>query len=293
MGQMAELENTASRKVRLYIFIDALGWELAERYHFCADFLPCRYDVVTQLGYSAGAVPTILTGKTPPEHGHFSFFYYDPHHSPFRFLKYLPSFLLPDIIFSRHRIRHHISKVLKKVLGYTGYFQLYRVPFRHLPYLNYSEKRDMFIPGGMDGVPNLADAWQGRSYHISDWRKPGMFNFQEAEELLKRGSFECAFIYDAALDGFLHRHIGEPEAVRAELKHYEERMRRLYEPMEWSSWSAILVMSRIVIIVAILLSSISFIFVSDKNPLNLPSAKSKVSAKYSIGINTAMLWDLS
>ena len=107
MGQMAELENTASRKVRLYIFIDALGWELAERYHFCADFLPCRYDVVTQLGYSAGAVPTILTGKTPPEHGHFSFFYYDPHHSPFRFLKYLPSFLLPDIIFSRHRIRHH------------------------------------------------------------------------------------------------------------------------------------------------------------------------------------------
>ena len=26
---------------------------------------------------------------------------------------------------------------------------------------------------------------------------------------------------------------------------------------------------------------------------NLPSAKSKVSAKYSIGINTAMLWDLS
>lgn len=105
MGQMAELENTASRKVRLYIFIDALGWELAERYHFCADFLPCRYDVVTQLGYSAGAVPTILTGKTPPEHGHFSFFYYDPHHSPFRFLKYLPSFLLPDIIFSRHRIR--------------------------------------------------------------------------------------------------------------------------------------------------------------------------------------------
>ncbi len=229
MGQMAELENTASRKVRLYIFIDALGWELAERYHFCADFLPCRYDVVTQLGYSAGAVPTILTGKTPPEHGHFSFFYYDPHHSPFRFLKYLPSFLLPDIIFSRHRIRHHISKVLKKVLGYTGYFQLYRVPFRHLPYLNYSEKRDMFIPGGMDGVPNLADAWQGRSYHISDWRKPGMFNFQEAEELLKRGSFECAFIYDAALDGFLHRHIGEPEAVRAELKRYEERMRRLYE----------------------------------------------------------------
>ena len=229
MGQMAELENMASRKVRLYIFIDALGWELAERYHFCADFLPCRYDVVTQLGYSAGAVPTILTGKTPPEHGHFSFFYYDPHHSPFRFLKYLPSFLLPDIIFSRHRIRHHISKVLKKVLGYTGYFQLYRVPFRHLPYLNYSEKRDMFIPGGMDGVPNLADAWQGRSYHISDWRKPGMFNFQEAEELLKRGSFECAFIYDAALDGFLHRHIGEPEAVRAELKRYEERMRRLYE----------------------------------------------------------------
>lgn len=37
------------------IFIDALGWELAERYRFCADFLPFRYDIVMQLGYSAGA----------------------------------------------------------------------------------------------------------------------------------------------------------------------------------------------------------------------------------------------
>src|SRR5574344_971450 len=123
------------KKLRLYIFIDALGWELVNRYHFCADFLPYRYCVTTQLGYSAGAVPTILSGKAPTEHGHFSFFFYNPEHSPFRWMRFVPSFLLPDSIFSRHRIRHHLSKWLKKLLGYTGYFQLYSVPFRRLPVL--------------------------------------------------------------------------------------------------------------------------------------------------------------
>ncbi len=218
-----------SRTLHLYLFVDALGWELVDRYRFCADFLTYRRRVETQLGYSAGAVPTILSGAPPPEHGHFSFFYYDPEHSPFRWMRFLPGWLFPDAIFGRHRVRHHLSKWLKRLLGYTGYFELYRVPFRRLAKLNYSEKCDMFVPGGLAPVPNLADRWQGKRYHISNWRRPGSWNMTEAEDLLRAGEIEYAFIYNAELDGYLHLHIGEPAAVEAELARYEKRIRTLYD----------------------------------------------------------------
>lgn len=211
-------------RLDLYIFIDALGWELVDRCRFCADLLPFRYRVTTQLGYSAGAVPTILSGKTPVEHGHFSFFYYDPCHSPFKWMRKLPPWLLPDAFFGRHRVRHHLSKLLKRILGYTGYFQLYRVPFRHLGELNYSEKTDMFVPGGLAPVMNIADAWKGRRSHISNWRNPGEQNFHEMRELIRNGKIDCGFLYCAELDGFLHRHVSEADAVEKELRRYEEKI---------------------------------------------------------------------
>ncbi len=215
-------------RLRLFIFIDALGWNLVEKYQF-AEFLTARCKVRTQFGYSAGAVPTILSGRTPREHGHFSFFRYDPEHSPFRKFAWFPSWLLPDWFFGRHRVRHHISKALKKLLGFTGYFQLYRMPFARLGKLDYSEKRDMFVPGGLESVQNLADVWtaQHRAWHISDWRKSSDFNFEEFEKLIARESIECGFLYSAALDGFLHLHVGEPDAVRTEFKKYEEKLVRL------------------------------------------------------------------
>jgi hypothetical protein len=43
-----------------------------------------KHPLQTVLGYTSTCIPTILTGKSPQEHGHFSFFYYDPHESPFR-----------------------------------------------------------------------------------------------------------------------------------------------------------------------------------------------------------------
>lgn len=216
-------------QLELYVFIDALGWNLVEQYHFGSDFLPVRCKVKTQLGYSAGAVPTILSGRTPAEHGHFSFFRYEPERSPFQRLKWLPSGLMPDCVFGRHRVRHHLSKWLGKLLGYTGYFQLYRVPFQHLPYMDYTEKRDIFIPGGLEKVKNLADVWQeqGREWHISNWRHSSDHNFAEFEELIAAEKIECGFLYSAALDGFLHQYVGDSAAVAAEFQHYEAHLRRL------------------------------------------------------------------
>lgn len=215
--------------LKLYIFVDALGWEVVEKYDFCRDLFPVRYRVTTQLGYSAGAVPTILSGKSPEEHGHFSFFFYDPIHSPFKWMRFLPTWLLPGFIFNRHRIRHHISKFLGRMMGYTGYFQLYRVPFAHLSKLNYSEQSDIFVPGGLAPVKTLAEGWAGRRFRISNWRNSGNDNFTEMEQLIAGEAIDCGFLYTASFDGYMHRHVSEPEAVIDELARLKKQIAHIHQ----------------------------------------------------------------
>lgn len=217
-----------AKSIDLYVFIDALGWDIIQEHPFCESFLSVRYKVKTQFGYSAGALPTILTGKTPAEHGHFSFYYYDEEHSPFKFFKYIPKWKFLNWLLNRHKIRHRLSICLKKILGFTGYFQLYRVPFDHLPYLNYSEKKDIFIEEGLSPVTNLADAWKNKKKHISNWRKTSTQNIQIMKEKIISQSIECGFLYTAELDGFLHEKIKNSASIREKLASYEVCLHELY-----------------------------------------------------------------
>ena len=143
-------------RLSLFIFIDALGWELIHEYAFMEQLLPERYPLTTIFGYSSTCHPTILTGQLPREHEHFSFFYYNPEDSPFRMLRILDIF--PKSLTSRGRVRHQISKFFKRFYGYTGYFQLYNMPFKHLHLFDYSEKRSLYEPGGINsGAPTILD----------------------------------------------------------------------------------------------------------------------------------------
>ncbi len=69
---------------QLVILIDALGWELCQRHGFLKAELPFRGPVRTVLGFSSGAIPTLLTGLWPAQHGRWNLLYYDPAQSPFR-----------------------------------------------------------------------------------------------------------------------------------------------------------------------------------------------------------------
>ncbi|MEX2015111.1 MAG: hypothetical protein WD873_00650, partial [Candidatus Hydrogenedentales bacterium] len=80
----------------LFVFIDALGWELAQRHPFLDDLLPIKAPLQTIFGYSSTCDPTIFTGVLPHDHGHFAFFYYAPEKSPFRM--YWPLRLMPRTI---------------------------------------------------------------------------------------------------------------------------------------------------------------------------------------------------
>ena len=49
--------------VEIFLFIDALGWELVERTGFMAEELPFRRKIEMQFGYSSTAIPTIQIGR--------------------------------------------------------------------------------------------------------------------------------------------------------------------------------------------------------------------------------------
>ena len=100
------------KHLTLFMFIDAVGWEIIKKNDFCAQALPFRYPSKMQFGYSSTAIPTILSGKKPVEHKHFSFYYYDPVKSPFKIFKYLLLQYLPGRIFNRWRVRHLLSAAL-------------------------------------------------------------------------------------------------------------------------------------------------------------------------------------
>ena len=70
--------------VKAFVFVDALGWEQVEKYDFLKDLLPHRRKIEMQFGYSCTAIPTILTGKRPDEHGHLAFYDWAPGKSPFK-----------------------------------------------------------------------------------------------------------------------------------------------------------------------------------------------------------------
>src|SRR6266851_1390988 len=64
-------------QLQIFVLIDALGWRFVEGRDFLIDLLPYRGPLRTVLGFSSGAIPTILTGMPPAVTGHWNLFYYD------------------------------------------------------------------------------------------------------------------------------------------------------------------------------------------------------------------------
>ena len=219
------------RHIEIFLFIDALGWELVSKTHFMEAELPFRRNVQMQFGYSSTAIPTILSGKTPAEHGHLGLFRFAPEASPFRRLGLLAPLMKPASFWNRGRIRHWLSKIIGRLYGFTGYFQLYQMPFRKLAMMDYCEKQDLFAPGGMGEIENLRDllAREKVPFHISNWRGGDSNSFAAAAEAVRNGA-EFLFIYTAELDGLLHQHpILVQDVIQRKLDWYRRQIDALMQ----------------------------------------------------------------
>lgn len=222
------------KKITVFMFIDALGWEIIKDRDFLKDIAPHRYRVGMQFGYSSTAIPTILTGEKPTVHKHLSFYYYAPDKSPFKIFKYLLLPYLPGAVVDRWRVRHILSKLVAKLYGYTGYFEMYAMPFHRIHYFDYIEKTDVFVPGGLKPVKNLADKLEERGipYHISNWRLKEIENIEALIDDVEAGEIRFAFLYTAAMDGLLHRVTKDGREIDEKIEWYSGQIQRVIEAIK-------------------------------------------------------------
>lgn len=217
------------KKISIFIFIDAFGYDMAKDVDFMSDILPTKAPLRTVFGFSSACIPSILSGKMPCEHGHWNFFYYSPETSPFKSLRLLR--FLPGFVASRSRLRYHLSRMVKKRLNFSGYFQLYNIPFKYYHLFDTCEKHDLFQPGGLNSGKSIVDflVENGVPHIFTDWKIAENERIEQMIRAAGKGDIRVAFLYTADLDSMLHFNSRDSEVVREKIRWYEGRFREVYE----------------------------------------------------------------
>jgi len=211
----------------LFIFVDACGWEIIKDDPFVRFCAPERKRLTSVLGYSSACVPSILSGRWPVEHRNWSYFVYDPAHSPFAGLRKLR--WLPRAVTSRRIFRRWLSQRTKHRLGFRGYFDLYNIAFEHIWLYDFTEKKSPLQPNGMNRGQNIFDFLAARRipYHVSAPENSEEGNLIALTRDIQSERIDFAFLYWPGLDGLLHRVGNQSPEVGLKLRKYESWIERL------------------------------------------------------------------
>jgi hypothetical protein len=205
----------------ILLVIDALGWELAEESRFLSNRLTHRRRLRTILGYSSAAIPSLLTGAVPREHGHW-FLYLrarTPRDSPFTGARLLAR--LPGRVADSWSVRRRMAEWWRRRAGIRGYFGLYEVPYRELADLDYIERRDTWAPGNFAGGSFIDDvAAAGADLFVSDWRVPDDQKFAAAILRARTRPADAYLLYLTEIDARQHAHGSRGRPVRERLETY-------------------------------------------------------------------------
>ncbi len=216
-------------RVTLCFFVDALGWEMAERHGCFRGIAPHSYRQRTVLGYSCAAQPTILTGMMPSEHGHWGMFYRSESSelAPLRHMRYFPR-----TVTSHRRFRRRVLHYHRRKSGFTGYYNFYRVPFELFSTFDIVEKRDIFAPRAFEpGIDSIFDAavQSGVPFRSWSWKTSLDAGLSELQDELREGSTRFFLFYTPLIDAFLHEEVEDEVAVTRELKTLEDRIAGVVE----------------------------------------------------------------
>ena len=220
------------KSIDLFIFVDALGWELTSRLGFLNDDFE-RNRCETVFGYSSTCDPCILTGASPVEHGHFSFFVKATGETPLSRLKAL-NILPQNRVFDR-LFQSKINRLSALYLGCSGYFDLYNVPYKNFRFLDYTEKKDIYLPDGiLGGQRTIFEIWEerGRKWERSDWRLSDDENIASMRSHLEEGEIELGYLFTWRLDATMHRYGARGPEVEKTLAEFEASIRDLREVAE-------------------------------------------------------------
>lgn len=229
------------KKIALFLFIDAFGWEVRQRHPaFLEGLVQASKPLETILGYSSACDPSIISGLTPAEHGLWSSYYYDPQGSPFKWTR--PLSLLPGFVFNRGRVRGHMGKWVKRRCGITGYFQLYAIPFKHLPLFNYAEQKRIWEPGGLPRGQTIFDrmASEGIPYYAHDSNAGDDTRIANLLAHIQQQTIDFAYCSLGRLDGLMHAVGNDHPDIGQLMRWYDEKLRGLiaaadenYDEVSW------------------------------------------------------------
>lgn len=221
--------------ITLMIFIDAFGWEILQRHtDFLSDLIVDKKPLKSILGYSSACDPSIISGLKPSEHGMWSSFYYSPQTSPFKVLKWLD--FLPSKIKNSARVRGKLSSFLAKIYGFTGYFQIYNVPFNRLALFDYAEKK--WFWGTRKGLAHGSTIFESLLdqkipfYVKSSQQITEEEQWQTVEKLIEKREIAFAYVLMGKLDAVMHQHGTQHPSVKTTLNHYEKKIRHLVQKAE-------------------------------------------------------------
>jgi hypothetical protein len=202
----------------IVFLIDALGWKIVERFGFCNSLSLSPTPLDTVLGYSSAAIPSLLTGRRPDEHGVWSMWKLArDRKSPFAYLRYLPR--LPHAL--EWRLRNVVRRIAARQGRIDGYYELYDIPLHLLSRFDVAGYGDPYRPGGLrcESVFDHIEA-SGVRYRSWDYRSTEPDNM---EALLGEIESDAGFLflYTAELDALMHAvGVFHPE-VQKKLEQYE------------------------------------------------------------------------
>ncbi|MBV8359057.1 MAG: alkaline phosphatase family protein [Deltaproteobacteria bacterium] len=229
-----------SERLQVFVLIDGLGWEIIKNRPFLNTELPVRMPLKTVLGYSSGAIPTILTGRSPVETGHWNLFYYDPQGSPFKWLRWFSP--LPERVLDNRVGRELIKEVGRRLMGMGPLFECCVSP-RLLPLFNYIEKLNIYEAGGIPGSTSIFDLLSERRI---PYKAYSYHRFSDAEILeqsyndIGSGNEALYFLYLSQVDGFLHTSRGEDTVITGRLGWYEQQLRKIFNRAQRRNTDAIM-----------------------------------------------------
>jgi hypothetical protein len=215
----------------LVVFVDALGPSQLEAAGGLGG-LPHRGRLRGILGYSCGALPTLLTGVPPARHGRMCLFARanggDGVLAPLACLGFLPR-----VLHERSRLRRLAAWMLARHAGLTGYVELYRVPPAIFRWLDLPEREDLFTAERIGGFETfLSEARRaGLRVFAAPWQLPEEERWAHTDEVLRTQRPDLVFAYATELDGALHRAGNDSGEAQRATRRIAARIERAAETM--------------------------------------------------------------
>lgn len=193
-----------NKTVNIFILIDALGWEYIKERPFLNDIAVTKRPIKSILGFSSGVIPSILTGKYPQEHKHWSLYFFNLQTSPFRWTRKLH--WLPNSLLNSRLARKVIEEVSKRMMGYKGYFETYLIPVEQLYLFDICENKNIYKPGGIRNADSIFDILTKKNidYKCLAYPLKDREIFSKAKESIENKEVYFYFLYLSESDALLH-----------------------------------------------------------------------------------------